>query len=195
VEQNFTELNYNAHFKGPKKGARPIVGQDCIRTTRLHGVTNQTSTKKNLQKSKNLKSHTKNSVSEIPRAVLLLTQVFWEVWPCPWASSSLRFERSLCLHIQVQAGHQFLRPLETSQTIRLTTRRHIPEGFNRHLSSASQKPILNHVHPNRTLTSYKQPTRCDRLVEFIIPMFLNCLTCSERHTAHHQELKNFNCSL
>jgi hypothetical protein len=26
-------------------------------------------------------------------------------------------------------------------------------------------------------------------------MFLNCLTCFGRHTAHHQELKNFNCSL
>jgi hypothetical protein len=27
-------------------------------------------------------------------------------------------------------------------------------------------------------------------VEFIIPMFLNCSTCFERHTVHHQELKN-----
>jgi hypothetical protein len=26
-------------------------------------------------------------------------------------------------------------------------------------------------------------------------MFLNCSTCFGRHTAHHQELKNFNCSL
>jgi len=26
-------------------------------------------------------------------------------------------------------------------------------------------------------------------------MFLNCSTCCERHTAHHQELKNCNCSL
>jgi hypothetical protein len=26
-------------------------------------------------------------------------------------------------------------------------------------------------------------------------MFLNCSTCFERHTAHHQELKNCNCSL
>ena len=46
VEQNFIELNYNAHFKGKKKKARPVVGQDRIRTTRLHGVTNQTSTKR-----------------------------------------------------------------------------------------------------------------------------------------------------
>jgi len=26
-------------------------------------------------------------------------------------------------------------------------------------------------------------------------MFLNCSKCFERHTAHHQELKNCNCSL
>ena len=26
-------------------------------------------------------------------------------------------------------------------------------------------------------------------------MFLNCSTCFQRHTAHHQELKNCNCSL
>jgi len=32
-------------------------------------------------------------------------------------------------------------------------------------------------------------------VEFIIPMFINCSTCFERHTAHHQELKNCNLSL
>jgi len=35
----------------------------------------------------------------------------------------------------------------------------------------------------------KKPTRCDHVVEFIIPMLLNCSTCFERHTAHHQELK------
>ena len=41
----------------------------------------------------------------------------------------------------------------------------------------------------------KEPTRCDRVVEFIIPVFLNCSTCFEQHAAHHQELKNCNCSL
>jgi hypothetical protein len=41
----------------------------------------------------------------------------------------------------------------------------------------------------------KLPTRCDRVLEFIIPVFLNCSTCFERHTAHYQELKNCNCSL
>jgi hypothetical protein len=41
----------------------------------------------------------------------------------------------------------------------------------------------------------KKPTRCDLVVEFIIPVFPNCLTCFGRHTAHHQELKNCNCSL
>ena len=43
--------------------------------------------------------------------------------------------------------------------------------------------------------SQKEATRCNRVIEFIIPMFLNCSTCFERHTAHHQELKNCNCSL
>jgi hypothetical protein len=41
----------------------------------------------------------------------------------------------------------------------------------------------------------KQPTICDRVVEFIIPMFLYCSTRFERHTAHHQDLKNSDCSL
>jgi len=42
---------------------------------------------------------------------------------------------------------------------------------------------------------WKEPTRCNHVVEFIIPVFLNCSTCFGRHTAHHQELKNCNCSL
>jgi hypothetical protein len=33
------------------------------------------------------------------------------------------------------------------------------------------------------------------MLEFIIPSFINCSTCFEWHTAHHQELKNCNCSL
>ena len=44
-------------------------------------------------------------------------------------------------------------------------------------------------------TSQNKPTRCDCVVEFIIPIFLNCSTCFGRHTTHHQELKNCNCSL
>jgi len=43
--------------------------------------------------------------------------------------------------------------------------------------------------------SLKEPIRCNRVVEFIIPVFLNCLTCFGRHTAHYQEIKNCNCSL
>ena len=46
-----------------------------------------------------------------------------------------------------------------------------------------------------TMRLKKKPTRCDLVVEFIIPMFPNCSTCFGRHTAHHQELKNCNCSL
>ena len=43
--------------------------------------------------------------------------------------------------------------------------------------------------------SQKEPKRCNRIVEFIIPKFLNCSTCFGRHTAHHQEHQNCNYSL
>jgi hypothetical protein len=43
---------------------------------------------------------------------------------------------------------------------------------------------------NRIEITYKMRP----LLEFIIPMFLNCSTCFERHTSHRQELKNCNCS-
>jgi len=49
----------------------------------------------------------------------------------------------------------------------------------------SMHPIINLI----------EPTRCDRVVEFIISVFLNYSTCFGRHTAHHQELQNSNCSL
>jgi hypothetical protein len=42
------------------------------------------------------------------------------------------------------------------------------------------------------LNSQNAPTRCNRVVEFIVSMFLNSSTCFGRHTAHHQELKNCN---
>jgi len=31
-------------------------------------------------------------------------------------------------------------------------------------------------------------TRCSFVIEFIIPKFIEGLTCFERHTAHHEEL-------
>lgn len=154
VEQNFIELNYNGHFKGKtKKGAsrsRLRIYED-YQTPRCSN--------KSLQKesSPTLKSHTKKSLplwkpkvhysakSEILRAVMLKRQVFWDVTLCRCASSSMCFERSWCLHIQVPEGHELLRHLETSETIRLTTRRHILDGFDRN-------PILNHVDPDRVLT-------------------------------------------
>jgi hypothetical protein len=43
--------------------------------------------------------------------------------------------------------------------------------------------------------SQREPTRCDRVVEFIIQMFLNCSACFGRLTAHHQELRNCKYSL
>jgi hypothetical protein len=33
------------------------------------------------------------------------------------------------------------------------------------------------------------PTRCNLVIEFIIPQFIEGSTCFERHTAHHQELQ------
>jgi len=57
-----------------------------------------------------------------------------------------------------------------------------------HTSNFSEKFL--HIKAYKKI-SQKEPTRCDRVVEFIIPMFLNCLTCFGRHAAHHQELKNW----
>jgi len=48
---------------------------------------------------------------------------------------------------------------------------------------------------HRNISLIERTTRCNRVVEFIIPMFLNCSTCFGRHTAHHQEVKECNCSL
>ena len=36
--------------------------------------------------------------------------------------------------------------------------------------------------------SVETPTRCNFVIEFIIPKFIKCSTCFERHTAHHKEL-------
>jgi len=36
--------------------------------------------------------------------------------------------------------------------------------------------------------SLEIPTRCNFVIEFIIPKFIEGSTCYERHTAHHQEL-------
>ena len=39
------------------------------------------------------------------------------------------------------------------------------------------------------MNQYKQPARCNLVIEFIIPKFIEGSTCFERHTAHHQELQ------
>jgi hypothetical protein len=36
--------------------------------------------------------------------------------------------------------------------------------------------------------SVEIPTRCNLVIEFIIPKFFEGSTCFERQTAHHQEL-------
>ena len=53
--------------------------------------------------------------------------------------------------------------------------------------------VRGSVHHNINLI--ERTKRCDRIVEFIFPMFLNCSTCFGRNTVHHQELKICNCSL
>ena len=54
--------------------------------------------------------------------------------------------------------------------------------------------LLNELEDRSTnrieITNKMRP--CSR---FIIPVFLNFSTFFDRHTAHHQELKNCNCSL
>jgi hypothetical protein len=37
--------------------------------------------------------------------------------------------------------------------------------------------------------SVEIPTRCNLVIEFIIPKFIEGSTCFERHTPHHQELQ------
>jgi len=39
------------------------------------------------------------------------------------------------------------------------------------------------------MNEQKQPTRCNLVIEFIVPKFIEGSTCFERHTAHHQELQ------
>jgi hypothetical protein len=39
------------------------------------------------------------------------------------------------------------------------------------------------------MNQQKRPTRCNLVIEFIIPKFIDGSTCFERHTAHHQELQ------
>jgi len=36
------------------------------------------------------------------------------------------------------------------------------------------------------MNQYKQPTRCNLVIEFIIPKFIEGSTCFKRHTFHHQ---------
>ena len=55
-----------------------------------------------------------------------------------------------------------------------------------------QLDVYGSVYHNINLIEITNKTR--PVVEFIIPVFLNCSTCFWRHTAHHQELKNSNCS-
>jgi hypothetical protein len=48
---------------------------------------------------------------------------------------------------------------------------------------------------HRNIKLIKRTNKINLVVEFIIPVFLNCSTCFGRYTAQHQELKIYNCSL
>jgi hypothetical protein len=48
--------------------------------------------------------------SEVLIVALLKTQVFWDVIPCHWASSSPYLEGLQCLHLQGQAVQEVLYP-------------------------------------------------------------------------------------
>jgi hypothetical protein len=42
-----------------------------------------------------------------------------------------------------------------------------------------------HGSVHRSMTLEKQPTRCNLVIEYIIPPFMGSWTCFKRHTAHH----------
>jgi hypothetical protein len=88
----------------------------------------------------------------------------------------------------------FSAPLEMGWVVKATPRPIHPRGREPVPIFQEARWASGTVWRNRE-NSQKEPTRCNRVVEFIIPVFLNCLTCFGRHTAHHQELKNCNCSL
>jgi len=50
--------------------------------------------------------------------------------------------------------------------------------------------IINLLFMDPCIVDYSVeiPTRCSRVIEFIIPKFFKGSTCFERHIAHHQEL-------
>jgi len=52
----------------------------------------------------------------------------------------------------------------------------------------NQQLFLIFMDPCIVNDSVEIPTRCNLVIEFIIPMFIEGSTCLERHTAHHQEL-------
>jgi hypothetical protein len=47
--------------------------------------------------------------------------------------------------------------------------------------------VLIFMDPCIVNDSVETPTRCNFVIEFIIPKFIEGSTCFERHTAHHQE--------
>jgi hypothetical protein len=73
----------------------------------------------------------------------------------------------------------------------LKEKRKIGKILYKYITSTKQFDVYGFLHRNINLI--KKPRRHDRVVEFIIPVFLNCSTCFGRHTAHHQKLKNCNC--
>ena len=57
-----------------------------------------------------------------------------------------------------------------------------------HIMKDGRVLVLIFMDPCIVDYSVEIPTRCVFVIEFIIPKFIEDLTCFERHTAHHQEL-------
>jgi hypothetical protein len=70
----------------------------------------------------------------------------------------------------------------------------IPRTFSVAIEAPGKHWFKLDVHGSvhRNINLIEKLTKCDRVVEFIIPVFHNCSTCFGRHTAHYQELKNCN---
>ena len=119
--------------------------------------------------------------------------------PCRCASSCLAFRKIVAPSYSGSSGPPIsMASRNVGNYSSKDTASHIPDGFNRHLSSASQKPISNHMDPYRTLTFHLNVQRVlvclekkNQLdaIEWFIALII-CSTCFGHLYAHHQELKS-----
>jgi hypothetical protein len=80
---------------------------------------------------------------------------------------------------------------KTSTTILKASRQEYKSGqlYDNGKNSLQQIQMESCQPIKRLKKKNKELTRCNRVVEFLISMFLKCSICFGRHTAHHQELK------